>query len=111
MKRRSFAGTSLFFLQRMEETGALLNHKRLANAHLLLGSLAARPGAQATAGSQIRHRAGAVQEAVIRVLAASERPLRARAIHSAPDCALALTMPKRKGWVIKCMLLLLLSFV
>jgi hypothetical protein len=67
----------------MELNGALLNRDRLANAYLLVGSLAARPGPQLQLQSQIRPRAGAVQEAVLRVLAVAERPLRAREIHAA----------------------------
>ena len=67
----------------MEENGARLNRSRLVSAYLLSGSLAARPGPEAQAQRQIRRRAGAVQEAVIRVLAAADRPLRAREIHTA----------------------------
>lgn len=68
--------------QRMEENGARLNRDRLANASLLAGSLAARTGPQTHSQSQIRPRAGAVQEAVIRVLAEAKRPLQAREIHA-----------------------------
>ena len=67
----------------VEENGARLNRDRLANAHLLARSLAARPEPQPQSQSQIRRRAGAVQEAVIQVLTMAERPLRAREIHSA----------------------------
>jgi hypothetical protein len=67
----------------VEENGARLNRDRLANAYLLAGSLAARPGAQPRLPSQIPRRAGAVQEAVIQVLAIAEQPLRAREIHAA----------------------------
>jgi hypothetical protein len=67
----------------MEENGARLNRERLANAYLLACSLAARPGWQAQSPHQIRRRAGAVQEAVIHVLAMAERPLRACEIHVA----------------------------
>jgi hypothetical protein len=69
----------------MEENGALLNRDQLAGAHLLARSLAARPGPQTKSQSQIRPRAGAVQEAVIRALALADRPLRAREIHSAAE--------------------------
>jgi len=67
----------------MEESGALLNREQLATAHRLVRALAARPGSETQSQSQIRRRAGAVQEAVIRVLARAERPLRAREIHAA----------------------------
>src|SRR5439155_16069087 len=67
----------------MEENGALLNRDQLASAHLLARSLATRPGLETQSQSQIRRRAGAVQEAVIRALAQAERPLRAREIHQA----------------------------
>ena len=69
----------------MEENGARLNRSRLASAYLLAGSLAARPGPEAQAQRQIRRRAGAVQEAVIRVLASADRPLRASEIHQAAE--------------------------
>jgi hypothetical protein len=65
----------------MEENGARLNRERLANAHLLVRSLAARSGPRIKSQSQIRPRAGAVQAAVIRALAAADRPLRAHEIH------------------------------
>ncbi len=67
----------------MEENGARLNRDRLANAYLLAGSLAARPGSQTRSPSQIPRRAGAVKEAVTQALANAERPLRAREIHAA----------------------------
>jgi len=67
----------------MEENGARLNRYRLADAHLLARSLAARPGPRTQSQSQLRRRAGAVQEAVIRALAAADRPLLAREIHTA----------------------------
>ena len=67
----------------MELNGARLNRSRLAGAYLLAGSLAARPGTETQPQSHIRPRAGAVQAAVIRALAAADRPLRAREIHSA----------------------------
>ena len=67
----------------VEENGARLNRSRLASAYLLVGSLAARPGPETQARSQVGRRAGAVQEAVIRVLAAADKPLRACEIHSA----------------------------
>lgn len=66
----------------MEENGALLNRDRLASATLLIRSLAARPGPQAQSQSQLRRRAGAVQEVVFQVLTAAEQPLRAREIHA-----------------------------
>jgi Fe2+ or Zn2+ uptake regulation protein len=69
----------------MEENGARLNRDRLASAYLLGRSLAARSGASAQAQSQLRRRAGAVQEAVIRVLAVAEGPLQAREIHAAAE--------------------------
>ena len=67
----------------MEESGARLNRDRLADAYLLVRSLAGRQGPETLLQSQIRRRAGAVQEAVIRVLAAADGPLRAREIHAA----------------------------
>jgi HB1, ASXL, restriction endonuclease HTH domain len=67
----------------MEENGARLNRQRLASAYLLVNSLAARAIPQTQPQSQIRPRAGAIQEAVFRVLAAADRPLRAREIHEA----------------------------
>jgi len=67
----------------MEENGALLNRECLAKAYLLIRSLAGRRGPEPQEQSQIRRRAGAVQNAVIRALAAADRPLRAREIHSA----------------------------
>jgi hypothetical protein len=65
----------------MEENGALLNRNRLASASLLAGSLAGRPRLETKPQSQIRPRAGVIQAAVFRVLAAADRPLRAREIH------------------------------
>jgi hypothetical protein len=67
----------------MEENGASLNRDRLANAYLLVRSLAARPWPQTQSQSQIRPRGGAVQQAVIRALAEADRPLRTREIHQA----------------------------
>ena len=72
-------------LNRMEEDGARLNRSRVASASLLANSLAARPWPETQVRSQIRRRAGAVQEAVIQVLAAADKPLRAREIHSAAE--------------------------
>ena len=69
----------------MELNGALLNRDRLADAYLLARSLAGRPRTQTQPQSQIRPRAGAIQEAVIRVLTAAERPLRAREVHAAAE--------------------------
>lgn len=65
----------------MEEYGALLNRDRLASAYALACSLAARPGPEAQAQSQIRPRTGTVQKAVVRALELADRPLRAREIH------------------------------
>jgi hypothetical protein len=67
----------------VEENGALLNRDQLANAHVLIRSLAARPGPGTRSQSQTRRRSGDVQKTVIRVLAAADRPLRAREIHAA----------------------------
>jgi hypothetical protein len=67
----------------MEEYGALLNRDRLASAYLLAGSLAARPGSRPRSPSRIPRRAGAVQEAVIQVLAMAEQAFRACEIHVA----------------------------
>jgi hypothetical protein len=69
----------------MEENGARLNRDRLARAYLLTHSLAGRNEPSRRSQSQIRRRAGAVQEAVLRVLAAAEGPLRAREIHVAAE--------------------------
>ncbi len=69
----------------MEENGARLNRDRLAGAYLLAGSLTAKPAPAIQAQSQLRRRAGAVQEAVIGVLAAAEGSLRAREIHQAAE--------------------------
>jgi hypothetical protein len=67
----------------MEETGARLNRGGLARAYLLVRSLATRPGRETIQQRQIRRRAGAVQETVIRVLRAADGPLRACEIHTA----------------------------
>jgi hypothetical protein len=67
----------------MEENGARLNRDRLASAYLLAGSLAGRSRSETQPQSQIRPRAGAIQEAVFRVLAAADWPLRAREVHAA----------------------------
>jgi hypothetical protein len=67
----------------MEENGARLNRERLANAYLLIRSLAGRRGPERLEQSQIRRRAGTVQAAVIKALAGASGPLRAREIHSA----------------------------
>ena len=69
----------------VEENGARLNRDRLANAYLLAGSLAGRPGPQPRTQSQIRRWAGAVLEPVIQVLGMAEGPLRAREIHAVRD--------------------------
>jgi hypothetical protein len=60
-----------------------LNRDRLADAYLLVRFLAVRQGPESPLPSQIRRRAGAVQETVIRVLAAADGPLRAHHIHAA----------------------------
>ena len=73
-------------LNRVEENGALLNRPRrgkLASASLLARSLATRPVPEGASERHIRDRAGAVQEAVFKVLASSDQPMRARDIHSA----------------------------
>jgi hypothetical protein len=67
----------------MEEDGARLNRSRLASAHLLAGSLAARPWPETEVRGQVGRRAGAVQAAMIEVLAATDKPLKAREIHAA----------------------------
>ena len=67
----------------MKENGALLNRDQLADAVLLVRSLAVRPGSKIQSQSQIRRRSGAVQAAVIEVLARANGPLRAREIHAA----------------------------
>jgi hypothetical protein len=72
-----------FGLNRMEENGASLNRQRLCDAYLLVRVLDARPDLDTEIQSQIRSRAGAVQEAVIRALAAVDWPMRAREIHAA----------------------------
>ena len=69
----------------MEENGARLNRDRLASAYLLICSLAARPDPEPQAQRQIRRRAGADQDAVIRALVAADGPLRAREIHTAAE--------------------------
>jgi hypothetical protein len=56
---------------------------RLAEARRLARSLAGQPGPETQSQSHIRRRAGAVQAAVIRVLAAADQPLRAGEIHAA----------------------------
>jgi len=67
----------------MEESGASLNRAHLANAHLLARSLATKSGPQTKSQSQMRPRAGAVEQAVIQALAEADRPLRVREIHQA----------------------------
>jgi hypothetical protein len=69
----------------MEENGARLNRQRLSDAYLLARELDTKPELELQSQSRIRPRAGATQEAVIRVLAAAERPLRAREIHAAAE--------------------------
>jgi hypothetical protein len=67
----------------MEENGARLNRQRLCDVYLLARALDARPELETEIQSQIRPRTGAVQEAVIRALAAADWPMRAREIHAA----------------------------
>ena len=67
----------------MELNGALLNRRRMGAAYLLTRELDTRPELGPRSQSQIRPRAGAIQGAVIRALAAAERPLRAREVHAA----------------------------
>ena len=69
----------------MELNGALLNRDRLVGAYLLVRLLAARPAPQPQLQSQIRRRAGAVQDAVIQALVAADGPLRAGEIHTAAE--------------------------
>jgi len=69
----------------VEENGARLNRSRLTSAYLLAGSLAERPRLETHMQSQIRPRAGAVQAAVIQVLATADKPLRACEIHTAAE--------------------------
>jgi len=65
----------------VEENGARLNRDRLSSAYLLSRVLTARQELNAKVESRIPHRAGAVQAAVIQVLASADRSLRAREIH------------------------------
>ena len=58
-----------------------MNRGRLSGAYLLSRALAARPEPKTKVESRIPHRAGAVQAAVIQVLASADRSLRAREIH------------------------------
>ena len=63
----------------MEENGARLNRRLLADAYLLACALDARSEPEVQAQSRIRPRAGAIQQAVIQALAAADRrgdPLR-----------------------------------
>jgi hypothetical protein len=69
----------------VEENGARLNRRRLSDAYRLARKLDTSPELELQPQSQIRPRAGAVQRAVIQVLAAAERPLRAREIHAAAE--------------------------
>jgi len=66
----------------MEENGARLNRARLAKASSLVRSLAVTQSPQIQSQSQLRRRTGAVQAAVLRVLAAANQPLQAREIHA-----------------------------
>ena len=68
-----------------EENGARLNRRRLSDASRLACALANRCPPQSQSQTQIRPRAGAIQDAVIQVLASAERPLRAREIHAAAE--------------------------
>ena len=75
-------------LNRMELNGALLNReqqRRLLDGQQLARVLAGRPEPKTQTQSQIRPRAGAVQETVIRVLAVAEGPLQACEIHAAAE--------------------------
>jgi len=65
----------------MEENGARLNRDRLSSAYLLSRALAAKHRPIIKVESRIPSRAGAVQAAVIQVLASADRSLRAREIH------------------------------
>jgi hypothetical protein len=67
----------------VEENGARLNRRRLSAASRLACALETKPGSESQCQSQIRPRAGAIQEAVIRAPAQADRPLRARDIHGA----------------------------
>jgi hypothetical protein len=72
----------------MEENGARLTHdhrQRLADAHLRARSIAAGRAPETQPQRQMPPRAGAVQNAVIRVLATADLPLRAREIHAAAE--------------------------
>ena len=69
----------------MEENGARLNRRRLSDAYRLAAVLANRCWPEPQSQSQIPSRAGAIQEAVFRVLASGQRPLRAREIHAAAE--------------------------
>jgi hypothetical protein len=60
-----------------------LNRERLAEAYLLIRSLAGRRGPQPQEQSQIRRRTGTVQGAVIKALVNASGPLGAREIHAA----------------------------
>jgi hypothetical protein len=60
-----------------------LNRQRLSDAYQLARALGRRLGPKNQSQSQIRPRAGAIQEAVIRALAHADRPLRAREVHGA----------------------------
>jgi len=67
----------------VEENGARLNRSRLTSAYLLTRPLGARSEPESQPQSQTRPRAGAIQAVVFRVLAAADKPLRAREIHRA----------------------------
>jgi hypothetical protein len=68
-------------LNRVEENGARLNRDRLSSVYLLGRALAAGPEPKTKVKSRIPQRAGAVQAALIQVLASADRSLRAREIH------------------------------
>ena len=65
--------------------------RRLAEARLLAGSLAAEPGPEA-ALRPLPRRNGRLQATVIEVLAAADHPLRAREIHAAAETATGTTV-------------------
>jgi len=76
----------------VEESGARLNRQRLTHARGLARLLAGRPEPRAELQSQIRPRAGAVQQAVIEALARAEWPLRVREVQAAAEELAAKTL-------------------
>ena len=70
----------------MEPNGALLNRdvqENLGRSTELVQRLGQLPAVEAAKWPALARRSGLVRNAVIRVLAASEQPLRAREIHAA----------------------------